>query len=76
VIVMDGLREAGAAIGNVGKRVFLKKRRAQAEETLARWLRIVPVPTVTVAKGPKVSAEADVIEGSWRVVDDEEDGDG
>jgi hypothetical protein len=76
VIVMDGLREAGAAIGNVGKRVFLKRRRAQAEETLARWLRVVPVPTVTVGTGPKISPEGDVIEGSWRVVDDEEDGNG
>ena len=73
---MDMFHEAGVAIGNVGKRVFLKKRRAQAEETLAHWLGVVPVPTVTVGTGPKVNPEADVIEGSWRVVDDEEDGNG
>jgi len=71
-----GLHAAGEAIGNVGR--FLSRRRRRrhdAEQTLQRWMRAVPLPTVSLTSAGKQRPEEDVIEGSWRVLEEDDDDD-
>ena len=70
-----GLHTAGEAIGNVGRWLSRRRRRRHdAEQTLQRWMRAVPLPIVPLTSGAKQRPEEDVIEGSWRVVEDDDQG--
>ncbi len=69
---MDILHEASDAIGNVGRKVLRRKRRAQAEEALERWSARIPVPQVSARK-KSVVLEEDVIDGTYRTLDENHD---
>lgn len=47
---MEILYEAGEAIGNIGRRVFRRKRARVAQETLERWLERVPLPSSSLSR--------------------------
>lgn len=69
--------EAGEAIGNVGRRLLRRRRtRAlEAEQALQRWLRAVPAPVIPPTREAKPAPkEGPVIEGTYRVIHDDEEG--
>jgi hypothetical protein len=63
------LREAGEAIGNVGRRVFRRRKARQAEETIQRWLEKVPLPQLAPKKGESTPPEEDVIDVKYYLLD-------
>jgi len=65
-------REAGEAIGNIGRRVFRRRKARQAEETVQRWLDKVPLPQLAPKKGEPTPPEEDVIDVKYRVLDKQE----
>ena len=67
---MDRLHEAGAAIGNVGRRVLRRKRKAQVDAVLERWSTRVPLPQVSLTTADRCTAEDEVIDGSYRILDE------
>lgn len=67
------LYEAGEAIGNIGKRVFRRKRARVAQETLERWLERVPLPQLQPQQGARTPPEEDAIDVSYRVVDPDQE---
>jgi len=68
------LQEAGEAIGNVGKKVFRRRsRRREAEEALERWLKLIPAPVIPPTQGEPSSADTNVIDTTWRVIDNDEE---
>ena len=69
---MDIFYEAGEAIGNVGRRLLRRKRRSQAEEVLERWSARVPLPKIAPTKEDRLTAEDEVIDVSYRVIQDDE----
>jgi hypothetical protein len=69
---MEVFREAGEAIGNVGRRVFRRRKARQAEETVQRWLERVPLPQLAARKGEPTPPEEDVIDVKYRVLDKKE----
>ena len=66
------LREAGEAIGNVGRRVFRRRKVRQAEETVQRWLDKVPLPQLAPKKGDSTLPEEDVIDVKYYLLDKQE----
>ncbi len=69
---MDIFYEAGEAIGNVGRRLLRRKRRSQAEEALERWSARVPLPKISPTQEDRLTAEDEVIDVSYRVIQDDE----
>ena len=69
---MSIFREAGEAIGNVGRRVFRRGKARQADETVQRWLDKVPLPQLAPKKGESMPPEEDVIDVQYRVLDKRE----
>jgi hypothetical protein len=65
------LQEAGEAIGNVGRRVFRRRRRDVGEQALARWMAQVPLPQVSRSEAPRTTPDEGVIEATYQVIDDE-----
>jgi hypothetical protein len=68
---MEILQETGEAIGNVGRRVFRRRRRDVGEQALARWMAQVPLPQVSRTGAPRVAPDEDVIDVTYQVIDDE-----
>jgi len=66
------LREAGEAIGNVGRRVFRRRKARQAEEVVQRWLERVPLPQLASEKGESTPPEEDVIDVKYYLLDKQE----
>lgn len=65
------LQEAGEAIGGVGRRLFRRRKRARyAEETLRRWLDRIAVPEIPPASRGSRQAPDEVVETTWRVIDE------
>jgi predicted nucleic acid-binding protein len=69
---MDILYEAGEAIGNVGRKVLRRKRRAQAEEALERWSARMPIPKISPKKDQTVAA-GNVIDATYRILKNDQD---
>jgi hypothetical protein len=70
---MEILHEAGEAIGNIGRRVFRRKRARVAQETLERWLERVPLPQLQPQQGGRTPPEEDAIDVSYRVIDPDQE---
>jgi hypothetical protein len=68
---MDMLHEAGAAIGNVGRRILRRKRRALIDEVLERWSTRAPLPQVSLTTADQRPAEDEVIDASYRILDED-----
>ena len=67
------LYEAGEAIGNIGRRVFRRKRARVAQETLERWLERVPLPQLQPQQDGRTPPEEDAIDVSYRVIDPDQE---
>lgn len=65
-------REAGEAIGNVGRRVFRRRKARQAEETVQRWLERVPLPQLAPKNGAPKPPEEDYIDVKYYLLDKQE----
>jgi hypothetical protein len=70
---MGILSEAGEAIGNVGRRLFRRKRTRQAEEAVQRWMERVPAPHLQESSGQRGRPDEGVIDGTCRVIEDDEE---
>jgi hypothetical protein len=68
----DALYEFGEAIGNVGRRVLRRRNRGrEAEQSLQRWLKVVPAPVIPPTRPGQSQPDEDVIDAVYRIVDDE-----
>jgi len=66
------LREAGEAIGNVGRRLLRRRRRFDVQQALARWEARVPLPSIP-PKDASAPPEGEVVEGTCRIIDETEE---
>lgn len=64
-------REAGEAIGNIGRKVFRRRKTRQAEEAIERWSKLLPLPTLSM-DGQGCDSACEVIDASYRVVTNDE----
>ena len=72
----SALFEAGDVIGNIGRRLTKKgRRRQQTEESVQRWLSAIPLPDLSPIGPYDAEREACTIDGTYRVLEDE-DGEG
>ena len=68
---MDVFYEAGEAIGNVGRRLFRRRRARQAEEALTRWSQQVSKPQISSTPGVRIKASEEVIDVEFRILEHE-----
>ena len=66
------LHEAGAAIGNIGRRLLNRRRPRYSEEALARWLRTLPMPDIPFDELDEDDTERATIDGTFRVLEENE----
>ena len=66
-------REAGEAIGNVGRRVFRRRKARQVEEAIERWSELLPLPTLSSDGERRHKPNRDVIDASYRIITNDEE---
>ena len=68
------LHEAGAAIGDIGRRVLNRGKPRYSEEALERWLRTLPMPDIPFDELDGEETESATIDGTFRVLEETEGG--